>query len=162
MSWLSSFLHDTRGSSAVEMVLIMPIMIILLFGAVEVGYYFYVEHQVIRGTREAARFAARKVILTAGTCPAASTVETDTLNRLYASAPAVTSWAGTTVSINCNSGFTTGLYSGGTGYDPSASESGPVLTINATGTTSTMFSFLGFVDTNWTINSKQHAAVIGL
>lgn len=161
MKVLRSLRCDERGSSSVELILSLPLLTILLFGTVELGHYFYLEHEVIRGTREAARYAARKVTLPEDSCPDVTPVETETLARLTDSAPAVSSWTGSTVTIDCDSGFTTGLYAGGNGYDASSGETGPVLTVSAQGTAPTFFSFLGFVDSNWTITAKQHAAVIG-
>lgn len=162
MNGRSAFFHDRRGTAAAEMVLLMPLLVLLLFGSTELGYYFYMEHQVVRGTREAARYAARKVVLEDDSCPDATTVESSALDLLYAAAPSISDWSGTSVTVNCDSGFTTGLYDESAGHDASAGESGPVVTVTAAGTYPSLFSFLGFVDATWTIGAEQHAAVIGL
>ena len=49
-----------RGSAAVEMALVLPLLTALLFGSVELGRYFLNEHALIKAVREAARFAARQ------------------------------------------------------------------------------------------------------
>ena len=49
----------SRGAAAVEMALVMPILLILMFGSVETGYYFRSEHVLQKGVRDAARYAAR-------------------------------------------------------------------------------------------------------
>jgi hypothetical protein len=55
----ASFLGDTRASAAVEMELIMPLAVLLTVSAMEAGAYLYTEHQVVKGVRDAARYAAR-------------------------------------------------------------------------------------------------------
>jgi Flp pilus assembly protein TadG len=46
-----------RGSEVLEAALIFPILLALAFGTVELGYYFYVEHNVEGAAREGARAA---------------------------------------------------------------------------------------------------------
>ena len=55
-----ALLHrDCSGAAAVETVLIMPLAILLLVLGIESGHYLYSEHQVVKGVRDAARFASR-------------------------------------------------------------------------------------------------------
>ena len=68
---LASLLRCERAAAAVEMVLVMPILLILLFGSVELGNYFMAEHAVQKGVRDASRYAARlplQLLLTDDTC----------------------------------------------------------------------------------------------
>jgi Flp pilus assembly protein TadG len=51
---------DTSAQAATEMVLVMPILLAILFGAAEVGYYFYQEHIVVDAVRDGARVGARQ------------------------------------------------------------------------------------------------------
>jgi len=69
--FLSSLLADSRAAAAVEMVLIMPLAILLTLIAMESGVYLYTEHQVVKGVRDAARYAARLPFSTYN-CTAAS------------------------------------------------------------------------------------------
>lgn len=148
-------LSDQRGSSAAEMVLMMPLLVLLLFGSVEVGYYFYTEHRVIDLARNYSRFAARRVVLQESACPDASAVKTEILARLPIDMPYITDWnTASDVTIDCDSGVTTGIYES-TGRD------GPVVTVKTQGTYPTMFAFLGFTDARWTVSATQHAALIG-
>lgn len=150
------FLRCQRGSPAVEMVLVMPILIVLLFGAVELGAYFYTEHRVIDLARNYARYAARSVLLDDLACPSATAIETDVLARVGQDMSAITDWAtDSEVTIECDSGFSTGLYES-TGRD------GPVVTVTLVGSYTGLFGFLGFTDQNWTVRATQNAAVIGL
>lgn len=59
MGVFRSFLSDSRATAAVEMVLIMPFATVLTVTAMEAGTYLYTEHQVVKGVRDAARYAAR-------------------------------------------------------------------------------------------------------
>ena len=55
----ASLFADTRAAAAVEMVLITPLAVLLAVTAMEAGAYLYTEHQVVKGVRDAARYAAR-------------------------------------------------------------------------------------------------------
>lgn len=75
MRRLLPHLHrDCSGVAAVETVLIMPLAILMLVLAMESGNYLYSEHQVVKGVRDAARFASR--ILPLSICTGA-TAEAD-------------------------------------------------------------------------------------
>ncbi len=148
-------LSDQRGSSAAEMVLMMPLLVLLLFGSVEIGYYFYTEHRVIDLARNYSRFAARRVVLSESACPDAAAVKAEVLARLPLDMPYITDWnTSSDVTIACDSGVTTGIYES-TGRD------GPVVTVTTQGTYPTLFTFLGFTDARWTVSATQHAALIG-
>ena len=70
-SFLATLRADTRAAAAVEMVLILPLAILLTLIAMESGVYLYTEHQVVKGVRDAARYAARLPFSTYN-CTAAS------------------------------------------------------------------------------------------
>jgi Flp pilus assembly protein TadG len=55
----SHLLKDRTAAAAAEMALVLPILLILIFGSVELGYYFMSEHVVDKAVRDAARYAAR-------------------------------------------------------------------------------------------------------
>lgn len=48
-----------KGSAAAEMALVTPLLIILMFGAFELGNYFLSEHVVVKAVRDGARYASR-------------------------------------------------------------------------------------------------------
>ena len=52
---LGLFLHDTRANAAVEMALVAPLLLAILFGSVELGNYFMNEHELIKAVRDGAR-----------------------------------------------------------------------------------------------------------
>ena len=59
MSRFAALLADRSGSSAAEMALVTPLLLVLMFGTFELGYFFLSEHVVQKAVRDAARYAAR-------------------------------------------------------------------------------------------------------
>jgi Flp pilus assembly pilin Flp len=57
---LSRSIRDQSGAAAAEMALMLPLLTLLLFGGVEMGSFFWTEHQVIKSVRNGTRFAARQ------------------------------------------------------------------------------------------------------
>jgi len=53
----------TRGASAVEFALVMPLFFLLLFGIVDFGWYFFNQHTIQYATREGTRLALVGVTL---------------------------------------------------------------------------------------------------
>jgi TadE-like protein len=52
--------EDSRGAAAVEMALVTPLLLLLMFGSFEMGKFFWDEHIVIKAVRDGARYAARQ------------------------------------------------------------------------------------------------------
>lgn len=52
--------RDRRGSAAVEMAMVTPLLLILLMGSTELGNYFMDQHILLKGVRDGARYAARQ------------------------------------------------------------------------------------------------------
>jgi Flp pilus assembly protein TadG len=53
--------HDRvrdRGAAAVEFALVLPLLMLLVLGCVDWGYYFYIDQLVTNGAREGARAGA--------------------------------------------------------------------------------------------------------
>jgi Flp pilus assembly protein TadG len=59
-SALFRLLQDTRGAAAAEMVLVLPLLLVIMFGSVELGNYMLNEHTLLRAVRDGARYAARQ------------------------------------------------------------------------------------------------------
>ena len=59
MMWMLASLRDHRGAAAAEMALVLPLLLTLFIGLVELGHYFYNEHILVKAVRDGARFAAR-------------------------------------------------------------------------------------------------------
>lgn len=164
MSGRRSFLRCRSGAAAAEMVLVLPLMTVLLFGAVELGYYFYCEHQVVKGVRDGARYGSRQsfvdVNCDGGTPYLDSDVETAVqemtrTGRISGGTARVPGWvnADVSVSIDCEA-VTTGIYTGADGA--------PQINITATVSYDSLFDGIGVLDSTYTLNASQQAAVMGL
>ncbi len=51
---------DEGGSAAAEMALVLPLLLVIMFGSLELGNYFMNEHTLVKAVRNGARFAARQ------------------------------------------------------------------------------------------------------
>jgi Flp pilus assembly protein TadG len=51
--------HDSEGSALVEGAILVPVLFVLLFGVYEFSWFFYQQHLVSVGLRDAARYLAR-------------------------------------------------------------------------------------------------------
>lgn len=167
MSGLRAFLADNTGSPAVEMVLVLPIVMALLFGSVELGYYFYAEHQVVKGVRDGARFGSRQSFVDlncTGNTPSSvpSGVETaiqeiTRTGQISGGTARIPGWVNEDidVSVTCpGTAVTTGIYEG--------SDNAPQINVAASVAYPSLFDSLGFIDLTYTLNASQQAAVMGL
>ena len=57
---LSLLFADAGGNAAVEMALVLPLLLVLMFSAAEAGNYVMNEHGLVKAVRDGARFAARQ------------------------------------------------------------------------------------------------------
>jgi Flp pilus assembly protein TadG len=57
--WLESLWHDAEGAVIVEAAVAIPVLIPLVFGALEFAWYFQKQQLVESGVRDAARYLAR-------------------------------------------------------------------------------------------------------
>jgi hypothetical protein len=60
MSPLRTPWRDRSGAAAAEMALVAPLLIVIMFGSLELGKYFWDQHLVVKAVRDGARFAARQ------------------------------------------------------------------------------------------------------
>ena len=60
IGWVNSLRQSQSGAAAAELALSLPLMLILLFGSVEAGNYFYSEHKLVESVRDGARWASRQ------------------------------------------------------------------------------------------------------
>ena len=79
-----------RGAAAVEFALVMPLLLVLVFGIIQYGWYFY----AMQAGSSAVGDAARRVAV--GNCPAASDVQTLIYNKLGGATTASSSGGVTT------------------------------------------------------------------
>ncbi len=62
-----------RGAAAIEFALVLPLLLMLVLGGLDWGYYFYVEQIVVNATREGARAGTLPVDPSAGASDAEMT-----------------------------------------------------------------------------------------
>lgn len=160
-------LRNISGAAAVELALIAPLLVGLMFGTMELGYYFYSEHVVVKAVRDGARFASRESFGDF-TCPATidPTVVTDTQNVTRtnqvasggsARLPNWTDNATVSVKLTCDTSgdFDQSFYQGLSGGVP-------VVTVRATVPYTSLFGVLGFNALTLQLTASSQAAVMGL
>jgi Flp pilus assembly protein TadG len=169
MSWLgSSLARDRSGTAAVEMALSLPLLLVLLFGAFELGYYLLSEHVVQKSVRDAARFGARLAMTNYPSCtvPANGAAEQQIRrvarfgNVTGTGNPRLIGWTAdnmTTVTIACDN---TSSYGTGGIYEDFPNGA-PVVTVSATVPYPTFFGALSLGPASLNLNSHSQAAVIG-
>lgn len=163
MKRLRAFLHGEAGAAASEFVLAMPMMLILLFGAMEAGNFFWSQQKLIQAVRDGSRYAAR--LNYAALCPTMSAAtETEIKNltrtgRLDGLAPSkLPGWvnSGLQVKPGCGKFTSNGIYAGYGG-------AGAIVTIRAVGVPyRPILGTLGIINSTYALAAEAHAPVIGL
>lgn len=156
-------LSDRSGSSAAELALSIPLLLALLFGSFELGYYFLSEHVVQKSVRDAARYASRLPLLSYAGCAPTAAAELQIQRVARTGAPDGTvqrleGWdddAMTTVALACD---TSGTYAGIFTEFPTGV---PVVTVSASVPYPSLFGVLGIANPQLTLNARSQAAVYG-
>lgn len=169
--------RDTRGTAAAELALMLPILLVLTFGTVELGNYFLNEHVLAKGVRDGARFAARQSFTNYNGCGTSATdvpqglqdstkliVRKGSLNS--ADTDRLPNWdngASFTVQMTCTTtaGETAlaGIYTGTLVGTPNAA---PVVIVTASLPYRPVFGTFGFSGLGLSLNATQQAAVMGI
>jgi Flp pilus assembly protein TadG len=162
MARFRSFLANQSGNAAVETALMLPILLGIMFVCVEGGHYFYIEHQVVKGVRDGARFAARQPF-TKFTCSTVDSTVADLVKEVTRTgvvsggSTRVFGWDNTevTVSASCPAtAVTTGIYKG--------MANAPTVTVSATVPYPSLFKALGGLPTTAVVSARNQAAVMGV
>lgn len=162
MRWADLLNHDESGAAAAEMALIIPLALALIFTTFEGAYYMICEHRVVKGVRDAARYAAR-LDLSNYSCPAGtfsgSSATIQNLARtglLTGGTAAVSGWVNgdVTIAVTCASGQG-GIYLATGGYAPRVNVSTRV-------TYPSLMSSMGFTSATIYIGASAQSPVIGL
>lgn len=170
MRWLpsfrndsSGFRNDTSGAAAVEMALMLPMLVVLIFTTFEGGNYMWNEHKVVKGVRDGARYAARTSFSNfncgAGTVNSAVVTSIQELTRtgkLTGGTAKVSGWT------NSNVAVTLACVSGAGGLYGTNSNNAPVVTVTANVLYPSLFRTLGFNTSGVRLYSKASSAVMGL
>ena len=162
----SSFQRDTRGTASVEMALMLPMLVVLLFGGLEGGYYFWSEHRVVKAVRDGARYAGRQSFDQYNCTTTSTTTATrDAIKNLTRTgtldgtgAPLIPGWVdgNTTVTVApCNTATATGLFL--------TEANGAIrVTVSTDVAYRSLFSSLGFTTATLRLRASQQAVVMGL
>ncbi len=162
----SSIADNSSGAAAAEMALIMPILLVLMFGTFETGKYFLDAHTVAKAVRDGARFAARQPFseMPCGG-PAADEANIRNLVRTGTTAnggtPRLSYWgnpATITVTITCD---TTGSYSTASIYTTTPGGARNV-TVFADVPYDALLGFAGINTSGLRVRSRSQAAVMGI
>ena len=162
MRWANFLYRDNSGAAAAEMALIIPLALALIFTTFEGAYYMICEHRVVKGVRDASRYAAR-LDLSNYACPggtfSGSTATVQNLARtglLSGGSAAVSGWVNSdvTIAVTCLSGQS-GIYAATGGNAPRVSVSTRVAYPSLMGS-------MGFTAATIYIGAAAQSPVIGL
>jgi len=136
---MRSLLRDSDGSALVEATIIIPVLLILVFGVFEFSALFWQQQLVSAGVRDAARYLARSVN------PSASVAETAAENlavtgSIFGGTPRAPGWSASDVSVS----FKT--IENSAGANARGSYRGPDVIQIVTVSTSYTHSSLGFLE----------------
>lgn len=157
----ASFLRDQAGAAAAEMALILPLALALIFAMMEGGHFLWSQHKVVKGVRDAARYAGR-LDFSNYSCPSTFSGSTATIQnlartgQLSGGTAKVPGWVNgdVTVSVSCSTGQT-GLYDviGG---------NAPKVKVSAAVAYPSLFGALGFTNSAITMRAEAESPVMGL
>lgn len=162
----ASLTRNEDGAAAAEMAIAAPLLLILMFGAMELGNYFLAEHVVAKAVRDGARYAARQSFAEYDGCTPSTDVVADTRNLTRTGQVAsggtarLPYWTdGTTtitVTASCDtSGSYSGIYNG-------SAIGAPTVRVAATVAYSALLPPLGVTLDGANLNAESVAAVTGI
>jgi Flp pilus assembly protein TadG len=145
LEYLRSFWRDRDGSALLEATLLTPVLFALVFGVYEFSWYFYRQHLISTGVRDAARYLARTNVNNPCSSGSNKTVAKNIATLNSDGGARVKGWTASNVTIACTtvSRFVCGadtpceLNSGPNAYDVY------IVTVSTSYTPSTL-GFLGF------------------
>jgi Flp pilus assembly protein TadG len=169
MTCIASLLRrDHGGAAAAEMALVLPLLLVIMFGSIEIGNYFMNEHTLVKAVRDGARFAARQSFTNYTSCNGSpnGTVVADTQNvvmmGLVSGGTIITpniQPANVTVTNSCMAtaaGQTmTGIYQGRV-------DGAQIVTVDASVNYRPVLSAFGFTGIGLKLNATSQAAVTGI
>lgn len=181
-----SLIKNDNGAAGVEMALMLPLLLILMFAPFELSNYFWTEHKVVKGVRDGARYAGR-LNFSNYECPADDDGNPDTpvdlgidnLDPLLATqireitrtgqvsggSASIANWTNdnVTITVSCpdealdDSGEAVVNTGIYRGLD-----NAPIVRVSTTVTYRSLFRTLGFDATNLTVSASSQAAVMGI
>jgi Flp pilus assembly protein TadG len=164
------FFADASGAAAVEMALVTPMLLALMFGGLEAGHFFWNEHKAVEAVRNGARYASRQPIalLCANDATTIANIKNMTRTGTLSSTatPVVTGWTSdnqVTVTPLCAASdyLNTGIYT--TNIGPNGAATGATVTVSTTNLVyPSLFKALSGITTSYRLNAWSSGAVIGI
>jgi len=150
------------------MALILPLLVLLLFGGLEAGYYLWSEHKVIKSVRDGARFAGRQSFSVVD-CDSGTFSDSTVIARIKnltrtgtidaSEPPVVPGWddnaTQVTVTVECDSDTNTGIWA----EEPSGA---PIVTVSAEVDYPALFGSIALGINGSKLRASSQAAVMGL
>ena len=68
MTRILALFRDRSGSAAAEMAMVTPLLLVVMFGSVELGNYFLSQHALTKQVRDGSRYASRINLVDNYTC----------------------------------------------------------------------------------------------
>jgi hypothetical protein len=104
---LRSLERDEDGSALVEGAVVFPLLLLVLFGVYEFSWFFYQQHVVSTGLRDAARYVARATRLCGPAAPGWGVIEINARNlatsgTIFGGAERVHGWTPVMVTLTCS------------------------------------------------------------
>ncbi|WP_338468479.1 TadE/TadG family type IV pilus assembly protein [Novosphingobium sp. ZN18A2] len=180
------FIRSDRGNAGVEFALVLPMLIVLMFGGFEAGNFVWNEHKLVEAVRDGARFASRYPVSTfcdgERAKPATDATYADAVDviKFYtrtgrmpgsdqqanaAVLPRVPNWTSdsqVTFDPGCGKFVRTGIYGALTNEAGDAGQAGPLASISASVPYRSLFHGLGFPSVGIVLRARSNVAVIGL
>lgn len=164
MGPITRLVADRAGASAAELALATPLLLVLMFGTFELGYYFMNEHVVQKSVRDAARYAARLPLASYPSCTPTAAAEAQIQKVARTGRPdgavsnRISSWTAdnmTTITMSCD---TSGTY---TGIYDNVPMGVPVITVAASVPYPSLWGSMGFGAPALSLNARSQTAVFG-
>ncbi len=104
---LRSLREDQTGSALVEGAVVLPLLLLVLFGVYEFSWFFYQQHVVAMGLRDAARYAARATSWCGPAAPGWGVIEANARNlatsgTIFGGPERVRGWRPDMVTLRCS------------------------------------------------------------
>ncbi|MBS7670735.1 TadE/TadG family type IV pilus assembly protein [Croceicoccus gelatinilyticus] len=174
---LRDFINDESGSPAAEFVLSLPMILPLIFVAMEAGNFFWSQQKLVESVRNGARYAARLSYTEvcnpsgSGYAPIAAALETKIKNLTRTGNTAGTGpaelpgWtnAQVTVSVDCGGFVSTGIFDTLGSDSGGNARTGAVVTVAAPSVPYfSILGALGVINSSYRLAAESHAPVIGV
>lgn len=174
------FLSNQSGGPAAEFALILPAMIVLMFGGTEAGHFAWTQHKLAKAVRDGARYASRLPVESYCDAddPASADFDTDAETTIKAvtatgvvpladgtaaAPPVVPGLTADLIDVDpvCDAYVDTGIYSA---LGIAGPVKGPVVTVTINGVPySSLFAGLGSgLGNSFVLTARSSEAVIGL